>query len=163
MKKTGSVVVCALVMLLALAGTALGAGSRQAGEFRSSLVGSVPETVLAGVPSGGAPWTIASSQARLRGDGELRVNVEGLLLINTPNHALDGTTGPVRRVLASLVCANAVVASTASVPLDSHGNAEIRAMVSVPDPCFAPAVLVRIGALATGPNIVGPWIAATGL
>jgi hypothetical protein len=160
MRKIGPIVVCTVVMVFALAGTAL-AGSRQPGEFRSTVVGSAPNTVLAGVPSGGAPWTVANGQARLQGDSELRVNIEGLLLINTHIPGLDGTTGPVRAVLASLVCGNTVVASTNAVPLDVRGNAEIRGMVNVPNPCFAPAVLVRISTVGT--NVAGPWIAATGL
>src|SRR5690242_16590955 len=111
MRKIGPIVVCTVVLVFALAGTAL-AGSRQAGEFRSTVVGSVPSTDVAGVVSGGAPWTVADGEVRLSGDGELRVNIEGLLLINTGNPGLDGTTGPVRAVLASLVCGNTVVAST---------------------------------------------------
>jgi hypothetical protein len=161
MKKLG-IVICALVMAFAMAGTALGAASRS-GEFRSSVIGSVPHVQVAGIDSGGAPWTVAHGEARLRADGELRVNVQGLLLINTGNANLNGTTGPVRGVAASLVCGNVVVASTTTVPLDARGDAEIRAHVTVPSPCFAPAVLVRIGATAVGPQAPGAWIAATGL
>src|SRR5437899_3036234 len=97
MKKIGPIVICGLVMAFALAGTALGAGSRQAGELRASVIGSAPNMVVAGVPSGGAPWTVASGQARLSSGGELRVTVEGLLLV-IPNSPLNGTTGPVRDV-----------------------------------------------------------------
>jgi hypothetical protein len=162
MTKVVAIVVSAVCVVVALTGTALGAGSSEGRLFESTLVGSVPNTVIAGVPSGGAPWTVASSEVRLRPDGELRVKVRGLLLINTGNPALDGTTGPVRAVRASLVCANAVVDTTASVPLNARGDAEIRETITAPRPCFAPAVLVRIGATTTATNLLGPWIAATG-
>jgi hypothetical protein len=160
LKKFVSIVALAFGVAFLLAGTALGAG--RSGELRSTVIGSAPGVVIAGVPSGGAPWTVADGEARVSADGELRVEVEGLLLINTGNPALDGTVGPVRGVFASLVCGGTVVASTSTVPLNSAGDAEIRANVSVPQSCFAPSVLVRIGALATGP-VQGPWIAATGL
>jgi hypothetical protein len=159
MKKLVGIVVCVLAVAFVLTGTALGEG--RSGEFRSTIVGSNPGVVVAGVTSGGLPWTVAEGQARLSVDGSVRVEVEGLLLINTGPAGLDGTTGPVRFVFASLVCMNTVVASTPTVPLDARGNAEIRARVSVPQPCFAPAVLVRVAATNTATQ--GPWIAATGL
>src|SRR5690349_24240932 len=92
MRKIGPIVICALVAAFALAGTALGASSHARGEVRSSVIGSVPNTVLAGVPSGGAPWTVENGEARLRGDGEVDVKIAGLLLINTGIPGLDGTT-----------------------------------------------------------------------
>jgi hypothetical protein len=72
-------------------------------------VGSTPVTaaqpgpVLFGVSSGGAPWTIGRSEARVRSD-RVRVRGEGLLLVNTGNAALDGTTGPVQMVAAAVFC-----------------------------------------------------------
>src|SRR6266403_4721565 len=123
--------------------------------FRSTIVGSNPQTVIAGVPSGGAPWTVQRGSAALDGDGRLRVEVRDLILPKL------GTTGPVNSVSASLVCGGAggtVVATTDAVALSADGNAEIESGISLPATCFGPVVLVR----AVFNGTPGPWIASTG-
>lgn len=37
--------------------------------FRSTIIGSNPNTVIGGVPSGGAPWTVQCGSAALNDDG----------------------------------------------------------------------------------------------
>jgi hypothetical protein len=128
--------------------------------FRSSIIGSNPNTVIGGVPSGGAPWTIQRGSAALNDDGRLRVEVRELILPKL------GNAGPVTNVSASLVCGGSggtVVATTDPVPLSGDGNAEIEARIKLPDTCFGPIVLVR--AAGFNGNLLpqaGPWIAATG-
>ena len=127
--------------------------------FSSTIIGSNPKTVIAGVPSGGAPWTVQSGSAVLS-DGLLSVQVQGLILPNL------GNPGPVTSVSASLVCGGSggtVVATTDPVPLFPNGDAKIQAEIKLTDPCFGPIVLVRAAAFNGNPlPQAGPWIAATG-
>src|ERR1700686_1208762 len=48
--------------------------------LRSTIVGSNPNTVIGGVPSGGAPWPVRRGSAALNDDGRLRVEVRDLIL-----------------------------------------------------------------------------------
>src|SRR5947208_13778339 len=50
--------------------------------FRSTISGSNPNTVIGGVPSGGALWTVHRRGAASRGDGRLRVEIAGLIHVN---------------------------------------------------------------------------------
>lgn len=147
-----------------------GHGHRHGGEIlRSGLVGSTPVAkggpVLFGVAPGGAPWTIGRSEARVRAD-RVRVRGRGLLLVNTGNPALDGTTGPVQMVAAAVFCngSETPAFTSAAVPLDPDGDFRVHQAVTpaLPSPCLAPAVLVRI-AKANGAAVTdGAYIAATG-
>jgi len=132
----------------------------QDASFRSTIIGSNPHTIIAGVQSGGAPWTVRHGSVNLNSDGRLHLEVKDLIL-----PAL-GNAGPVTGVSASLVCGGAggaVVATTDAVPLSSNGNAELEARISVSSTCFAPIILVRAAAFNGTPlPQPGPWIAATG-
>jgi hypothetical protein len=126
--------------------------------FLSPIVGSNPGVTIAGVKSGGAPWVVNHGFAVLNDDGRLRTDVRGLILPNL------GTPGPVTAVAASVVCGDAVAATSDSVPLSVAGNAEIHAKLQVPSPCFGTIVLIRATAFNGTPlPAPGPWIAATGL
>ena len=123
--------------------------------FRSTIVGSNPQTVIGGIPSGGLPWTLRRGTAALDGDGRLRVEVRELIL---PKF---GNPGPVTNVSASLVCGGAggtAVATTDAVALSAAGDAEIESRISVPSICFGAVILVR----AVFNGRPGPWIASTG-
>jgi hypothetical protein len=149
-----------------------GHGHRHGGEIlRSGLVGSTPVTaaqpgpVLFGVSPGGAPWTIGRSEARVRAD-RVRVRGNGLLLVNTGNAALDGTTGPVQMVAAAVFCNGSTTPAftSAAVPLDTDGDFRVDQHVAtpLPSPCLAPAVLVRIAQANGAPVANGAYIAASG-
>jgi hypothetical protein len=126
--------------------------------FLSPIVGSNPGVTIAGVKSGGAPWVVSHGFAVLNDDGRLRADVRGLILPNL------GTPGPVTAVSASVVCGDAVAATTDSVLLSVDGNAEIHAKLQVPSPCLGTIVLIRATAFNGTPlPAPGPWIAATGL
>ena len=71
---------------------------------------------IRGVNGGGVPWKLGSAQGRLRADGRLDIEVQGLVLV-----------------------------STDPVPATMTGNAEIDAKVVLPSPCFAPIVFVTSG------------------
>ncbi len=146
--------------LLACFLTAVFAVSALADEFVffSPIVGSNPGSTIAGVTSGGAPWVVRHGTAVLTDEGRLRVEVRGLILPST------GNTGPVTQVAASVVCSNAVAATTAAVNLSSTGNAEIRAKVALPSPCLGAVVLIRVAGVNNSPlPATGSFIAATGL
>jgi hypothetical protein len=147
-----------------------GHGNRHGGDvLRSALVGSTPPGAggpeLFGVPAAGAPWTIGQSEVRVRAD-RVRVRGEGLLLINTGNPALDGTTGPVQMVAAAVFCngSDTPAFTSAAVPLDPDGDFRVDEDVTtpLPSPCLAPAVLVRIAQANGVPQAAGPYIAANG-
>jgi hypothetical protein len=83
--------------------------------------------------------------------------VRGLVITGT-NSSLDGTTGPVTAVVASMTCDGSmpITESTAPVPLSAQGDARINQTVTLPAVCEAPIVLIRAN------TTTGPWIAASG-
>jgi hypothetical protein len=120
----------------------------------TDLVGiTTPNEILRGIQGGGFPWVIdEGSKARVDVDGELKVEVRGLLF--APGTPFAGTTGTVTSVFASVVCADGSVASSQTVPLSSAGDAEIRETVTLPADCTDPIVLVRTPS--------GRWLAEAG-
>ena len=143
--------------------TAIGLGVMAAGAwadgsraFSGQLVGSTPGQHVAGVPSGGAPWVIAASEFTVSAGGKIQVEIRGLLISAGP--AIN-TVGPVTMVSASLVCGDVVAGTTGAVPLSAAGDASIHDTITLPAPCIAPAVLIRIAAITSGPLASGPFIA----
>jgi hypothetical protein len=127
--------------------------------FIAPVVGSNPGATIAGVASGGAPWVVRRGIAVLTDEGRLSVDVRGLVLPSANN-----TAGPITGVVASVVCGNAVVATSNLANLTTNGNAEIHAKLSVPLPCVGAVVLVRAAAANGTPlSAPGAFIAATGL
>jgi hypothetical protein len=140
--------------------TALLAVSTLAGElvFFSPIIGSNPGVTIAGVTSGGAPWVVRHGSAILTDGGRIRVDIRGLILPST------GNTGPVTQVAASIVCSDAVAATSKSVNLSAKGNAEISDRLTLPSPCFGPVILIRITGTNNTPTAApGPWIASSGV
>jgi hypothetical protein len=126
--------------------------------LRSGLVGSTPSPqgpTLFGVAPGGAPWVVDhTSSVRVRDDGRVDVKVRGLVIPERGN--------PVARVVATVVCNGGAVGSTVTTQpadLSPEGDGRIRAELDLPDPCLAPAVLVRV---FTAAGVAGPYIAANG-
>jgi len=121
--------------------------------LRTGIVGSsLGGPVLFGANPGGAPWQTDRGRVRLHADGDLDVRVRGLVIPTAPFNG----TNPVPMLSASLVCNGAVVATTATVPFSAAGNARIQTQVALPQPCLAPAVLIRPNASTT------VYIAASG-
>ena len=154
-------VTLAFVSLLALASLAFalsasgGNGDRDGSPLlRSTLAPSVPtDPAIHGVLPGGVPWVLEKGSVRLKSDGRLDVRLKGLVIPTT------GTAGAVTSISASLYCApdsSAAVATTATAPLSSDGDGRIRAQLTLPSSCLAPAVLIHPNGNATR------YIAATG-
>jgi hypothetical protein len=115
--------------------------------FDSPIVGSSPNSPIAGVSSGGAPWVVSSGRARLESDGSLEVEVKGLLLAAVVGPPNAGTTAGIPQVAASVVCGAVVppMATTEPVTFPPSGSFEIRAHVTLPEPaCQGAVVLIRI-------------------
>lgn len=147
-----------LMLFIGLIGSSARADNR--GGFEARLVGSAVGEHVAGVPSGGVPWKVAHSEVEVKSSGKIEVEAKGLLIASGP--AVD-TVGPITMVGASLVCGDVDVADTVSVPLSSSGDFKIRDTITVPSPCIAPAVLVRVTATTGGPLANGPFIAVNAL
>ena len=139
---------------------ATGAWADGSRAFHGQLIGSTPGQHVAGVASGGAPWVIAASEFNLSGNGRIQVEIRGLLISAGP--AIN-TVGPVTMVSASVVCGDIVAATTGAVPLSAAGDASIHDTITLPAPCIAPAVLIRIAATTAGPRPDGPFIALNAL
>ncbi len=134
-----------------VAGLLLGVGVLAAGASASADSGGLPRSdilraplqgsqlsdpPLFGLTRGGAPWVIAGGTARLRANGDLRVEVEGLVIPTTG-------TNPVPRLSATVTCNGVALAPTATVPFSTAGDAVVQATVTLPHRCLAPAVLLN--------------------
>jgi hypothetical protein len=129
--------------------------------FRSTLAPSVPtDPKFHNVAAGGLPWQLDRGSVRIKRDGELDLQVRGLVIPASAAPQFNGTPGPVTTVSASLFCgADSVTtqaATTAAVPISRTGDARIRAPLTLPASCLAPIVLVNPNGLA------GAYIAVTG-
>jgi hypothetical protein len=121
---------------------------------------------IRGVQGGGLPWVIDSAHGQLQADGDIEIEVEGLVIDpNDPAAITAGVAGinPVPNFRAIVSClskdaaGNAVTSNvqTGTFPASMAGDSQIEDTVSLPDPCIAPIVFV------TSPS--GAWFAATGM
>ncbi len=121
---------------------------------------------LRGIAGGGFPWVLDEGRAMLLANGELSVEVQGLVI--DPNNATAQAKGvaginPLPYFFSTLSCRSntgtITNVDTPTAPATRTGNATIEATVTLPSGCFAPLVFVR--GSATGAS-VGPWFAVTG-
>ena len=137
-----------IVLAFATVATAEAGGHKVFDSSMASIPSGAPS--LFGVAGGGVAWVIDEGRATLTAGGRLHVEVQGLLLAS--NH-----TNPIRTGRAIVACSGAVAASTDAVPFSATGDAEVDATVSLPSPCFAPAVFFA-GVTGAGDR----WFAVTG-
>jgi hypothetical protein len=125
-----------------------------------------PANAIRGVAGGGLPWVIDSAKGELERDGEVEVDIEGLVIDpNDPAAITAGVAGtnPVPNFKAIVSCLSTDAAGdavtsnveTGPFPANTSGDSEIDDTVNLPEPCIAPIVFV------TSPT--GQWFAATGL
>lgn len=122
---------------------------------------------IRGINAGGLPWALERGEARLDADGELRVEVEGLVL-----DPVDERVPPARRGINPVAAFRAVLScetfdetgrtvvnlATEPVATDAEGDATIRQKLSgIPSPCYAPIVFVTSGTGAAP----GSWFAVS--
>ncbi len=124
---------------------------------------------LRGIPGGGFPWVIAEGRATLHANGELEVEVQGLVI--DPSNATAQAKGiaginPLPYFFATLSCQDATGAvvnvNTATASATTTGNATIEESIPLPASCFAPLVFVRGSAAASAEPTAGPWFAVSG-
>jgi len=160
MKKLLAVLVAATALAaIAVTAAVSGGDGRAVVKFNTMAPVVAPYTgatnAIRGVPGGGVPWQLDSASGRLRADGRLEIDVEGLVIVSSGVNP-----SPVFRGLVSCLSSDAagnpttVNVMTDPVPATTTGNAEIDARVALPNPCIAPIVFVTSG--------TGSWFAATG-
>jgi hypothetical protein len=147
-----------LALAVAATGSDNGVGHEGGGAtvLRTTLAPSVPsDPSFHGVAPGGVPWVIEHGSAQLKANGELEVEIEGLVIPSL------GTAGPVGSVSASLYCGpdttTAAAAVTGTVPLSQQGDAQIDAHVSLPSNCLAPILLINPNGGAARYIAVSGW------
>ncbi len=117
---------------------------------------------IRGISGGGLPWVLDSVEGELKENGKLEIEVEGLIIpavAGVPPGI--GGTNPVPAFKGAVSCLTmqsgqvmTVNVFTGEFPASPEGDAEIEAMLDLPDPCIAPIVFV------TSPNNM--WFAVTG-
>lgn len=112
--------------------------------------------LVRGVNPAGQPWVIRELKARVKTNGEIKVEGEGLLLGGGDNIG----TNSGQSVAAQLFCGTQIFTS-AGVPLEPNGNFEIKDILDpspLPAECVNPVLLIRSINLITG--ALGNWFAA---
>jgi hypothetical protein len=161
MRKIAVLATALLAVGLLVQASGATSGDKKILEFRTMIGVSGPflgpTNPINGVPGAGAAWRLDSGRGELGSSGRLEVEVEGLVLVNTG-------TNPQANFRAVVACHTIVngQAATASVvtdpfPATPTGDSKIEAQVSVPSPCFDPAVFVT-----TGAGDPARWFAVTG-
>ena len=114
------------------------------------------------VPSCGKVWKLTWGSATLKGDGDLNVEVKGLVLNDFSTGDANGTPDGVDAVAAAVLCRGPngmlVAAQTEPVTLSRQGDAKIKAHVNVPS-CIAAVIVLR----ERYEGKIGGWLAATGI
>ena len=116
-----------------------------------------PTNPINGVPGAGAAWSIERGRGELSSSGALEVEVEGLVLVSTGANPQTNFRAVVAcRSIVNGQAANAQVV-TGPFPATPTGDSRIEAQVSLPSPCFNPAIFVT-----TGAGDPARWFAVTG-
>jgi hypothetical protein len=125
--------------------------------LRAALAPSVPtDPAIFGAAPGGAPWKLRHGRALLATRGRITVDVQGLVLTTT-------NANPVPDLAGSVYCGGMIAATTAPVPFSTTGNAKIRATVSLPAFCPAPAILLSPATGSSSSDVkTGVYIAFNG-
>lgn len=118
-----------------------------------------------GVHGGGAPWILREGHGTLTSDGQLSVQVRGLVLDPAAVPAPLGGTNPIPFFMAivsgfSKDPVNPVNLATSLFPASKAGDATIEATLVLPHPFFAPIVFVA--SLPIGTPAAPRWFAVTG-
>ena len=118
-------------------------------------------TSIGGVNACGKIWKLKSGEVELGHNGEIEVELRGLVLNDATTGEFNGTADGVTQVIVSLVCGGSkasVVAESDRFPLSKDGRADIETKLRLPAQCIAPIVLVR----EVWEGKVGGWLATTG-
>jgi hypothetical protein len=156
-----AVLVLGVVLLAHTSAASSGRGGDTVLKFDTMVGVDGPFTVAAnairGIPGAGAPWRLDSVDGKLGSDGELKIEVGGLVLVRTGQNPQPAF----RAVVSCLTSTDTTVATvnlvTGPFPASTAGDSEIRANVSLPSPCVAPIVFVT-NAAGDPPR----WFAVTG-
>jgi len=104
-----------------------------------------PANAIRGIPGAGSAWSIDKADGTLKENGDLKVNVKGLIITATG-------TNPVptfRAVVSCLSTADGAAVTvnrvTAPFPATTTGDAKFKGNVDLPSPCIAPIVFVTNG------------------
>jgi hypothetical protein len=162
MKKWAVASVLALVLAVGLIAQAT-AGDENAKvlEFKT-MAGVVPPYTgpanpIRGVAGAGAPWRIDKANGRLRANGELKIEVQGLVLTSTGQNPQPAFRALVNCQTIENGAAVIVNRVTDPFPATPTGDAEFEGSIDLPSPCFGPIVFVTTGA-GTPPR----WFSVTG-
>jgi len=148
----------ALGLLLLLLAPVQVSASEELLEFDSMIGVLGPTDVVRGLAGGGLPWIITEGKGELSSNGDLEVEVTGLVLARRAPvpPALQGTN-PVNqfRVFVSCLTAGGTVSNVPAGNMEMEdvpaGNARLETQVTLPSPCNDPIVFV------TSP--AGAWFA----
>ena len=122
----------------------------------TGAITAVTRNMVRGVNSPGQIWRIKDLQAKIKSNGDIKVDGEGLLLAGGNNIG----TNAGQSVAAQLFCGNESFTSP-GVPLEDNGDFKIEGILSplpLPSTCETPALLIRSINLTTG--ALGAWFAA---
>lgn len=138
----------------------------------STMRGNMADLEINNNVGGFAPWVIADGDGVLTTGGEVRIRVRGLVFDpSVPN--VGGTNPfPAFRAIVSCTTVDAngdpaiVNITTGGFPADKNGNCRIHDRVTLPDPCYAPAIFIGPEPKQPpAPDTVipgGTWFAVTG-
>ena len=150
MRKWIVVAVLALGVGLLAQASAAGPGGNNDVLRWKTMAGVVPPYTGAANPiriaGAGAPWRIDTASGKLKENGELSVEVAGLVLTSTglnPQPAFRAVVSCLSIEAGAPVTVNRV---TAPFPATTTGDATFEGTVDLPSPCFAPIVFVTTGA-----------------
>jgi len=95
------------------------------------------------VNSCGKKWKIGSSSARLAADGNVSVEVSGLVLDDVSVGDANGSPDGVDAIAVAVLCDGKVAAQADPVPLSKQGDAKFAGKLALPENCGSPALVVR--------------------
>jgi hypothetical protein len=161
-----------IFVLIPLASVTISSAAAGPKIINAHAFGSTPNITIRGVVAGGAPWVVKNGKITLDNNGRLKVRVKGLVIGdgalangNPVPANLIGTVAGITTVHAALTCGGPgggvafTITPTDGVPIETSGDFDIDADLTIPDVCAQPIVLIRIGT----PETPGPWIAASEL